>query len=296
IQTPFFCEDSYERFNYYYLTGNPATMVNGNRKIVGYTASQYPDLFQNHFEDASINDSTFVSDDTMYGTYNDIGDVYIYYTLTNNYNKVFSSFLGNSTVYVAVVEDVINYGSLPAEVNTPILRLIGGQSNSPTLQFNESFSDTVNFNYIDDMELITGDINNCRIVCWLQNNNTKRVYHVSSIPFGSLGFVDIQEDEIEMNNVRMQLFPNPYKFKGSMQISFNTTNQVQRSKLKIYNIRGQLVKELSNNETTTHHTFFWNGYDASNKEVSSGVYLMKLITESDGRQSSQHQKCLLLKK
>lgn len=295
-QTPFFCEDSYLRFNYYNLMGNPATMINGKRKIIGYIPSQYSVLFQDHYDDANVNDSTFISSDSMSGTYDQSGNIKIYYSLSNERNRVFASFLNNCSVYVGFVEDVINYGNLPADVNVPILRLIGGQSSAPTLQYGSTFNDTVRFNYLEDMELITGDVNNCRIVCWLQNNVTKRVYHVSSIPFSSLELVDIQENEIQTQSMQLNLFPNPFSFNGNMQISFSTKDPVQNSKLKIYNIRGQLVKELSTDEAASQHTFYWNGKDTGNKEVSSGIYLMKLITETAGKRSSLHKKCLLLKK
>jgi len=295
-QIPFYCEDSYFRFNYYSLTGNPASMINGNRKIVGYMPSQYPELFQDYFDEANLSDSTFISSSTMTGTYDQNGVISVYYSLSNDSNNVFQSFLNNCSVYVGFVEDVVDYGSLPSDVIVPILRLLGEQSTIPTLMHEETFSDTIRFNYLEDIELITGDVYNCRIIYWLQNNETKHVYFASSIPFGSLQLVDVQEDEIQSENVHLSLFPNPYSYKGDMQINFNSSQPVQKALLKIYNIRGQLVKEINRDETSSQHTFYWNGKDSGNKEVASGIYLMKLTTESAGKQTSKYKKCLLLKK
>jgi FlgD Ig-like domain len=295
-QVPFYCEDSFLRFNFYDLIGTPATLVNGNRRIVGYNASQYTSQFIEKFEEASLNDSTFVSSTTIYGTYDQNGVITVQYNLNNDNNKVFPSYLSNCATYGALVENVVNYGSLPADVEVPILRLIGSQTSGPTLGYGQTFVDTIKFNFLEDLDLITGDVNNCSIVCWLQNDESKRVYDVTSIPFSSLELVDVEPNEIEANGLTFSLFPNPYSYQGNLQINFSTKQPVQKARLKIYNIRGQLVKELFQEESSTNHTFLWNGKDTYNKDVASGVYLMKLITENNGKRSSQHKKCLLLKK
>ncbi len=75
-----------------------------------------------------------------------------------------------------------------------------------------------------------------------------------------------------------QNYPNP--FNPETQIKFSTKN-TDNVKLSIYNIKGQLVKTLLNdNIKAGEHSIVWNGLDDSNKAVSSGVYFYKLETSS----------------
>nr|MBC8384071.1 T9SS type A sorting domain-containing protein [Candidatus Cloacimonadota bacterium] len=49
--------------------------------------------------------------------------------------------------------------------------------------------------------------------------------------------------------------------------------------LKIYNIKGQLVKTLLNNQIDPgNHISSWNGTDDYNKLISSGLYFYRLQT------------------
>ena len=48
-------------------------------------------------------------------------------------------------------------------------------------------------------------------------------------------------------------------------------------KLEIYNVRGQLVRTLVNeNKTAGKHSAIWNGLDEQNRPVASGIYYYKL--------------------
>ncbi len=86
-----------------------------------------------------------------------------------------------------------------------------------------------------------------------------------------------------------QNFPNP--FNPSTTISYNLGENVDVS-LKIYNEKGEFVKELVNeNQNKGSHSVDWNGTDSFGKEVSSGTYFYKIETESFTRS----QKMILLK-
>lgn len=67
--------------------------------------------------------------------------------------------------------------------------------------------------------------------------------------------------------------PNPVI--SSTKISFNLpeTSQVD---LAIYNLKGQLVKELYSG-VTSKHTVMWDGKDEQGKTLESGVYLYRLL-------------------
>lgn len=72
----------------------------------------------------------------------------------------------------------------------------------------------------------------------------------------------------------MYNYPNP--FTENTKISFATEKNIlnQNSKIVIYNLKGQVVNELSMENAET--AIEWNGTDAQGRKLSSGIYLYKL--------------------
>ncbi len=69
-------------------------------------------------------------------------------------------------------------------------------------------------------------------------------------------------------------YPNP--FNPTTTISFST-KEAGHVSINIYNMKGQLVKTLINeNLEEDYHDVIWNGKDNSNKTVSSGIYFYKM--------------------
>ncbi len=86
-----------------------------------------------------------------------------------------------------------------------------------------------------------------------------------------------------------QNYPNP--FNPSTSISFSIPNDSQ-VKLSVYNIKGQLVKQLKNERMIKgHHTVQWNGINDQGNSVGSGIYFIRLNTETN----HSVKKALLLK-
>jgi hypothetical protein len=72
-----------------------------------------------------------------------------------------------------------------------------------------------------------------------------------------------------------QNYPNP--FNQRTEISFQLPFECKVD-LRIYNLRGQLVKTLADGRMNKGiHTLFWDGTDKGDKEVASGIYFYKLI-------------------
>jgi len=67
-----------------------------------------------------------------------------------------------------------------------------------------------------------------------------------------------------------------------------------RAEVKIYNIRGELVKDLYNGIACGDDEvkLTWNGRDENNKPISSGIYLYNLKTDDKVIDTKQ---CVLLK-
>lgn len=101
----------------------------------------------------------------------------------------------------------------------------------------------------------------------------------------------INDNEIQFVDYHLSNFPNP--FNPSTTISFSVTQKSIFVNLAIYNIKGQKIKTLINDECTKgNHSIFWGGDDDLGKPVSSGVYLYKLILND---KTKAVKKCLLLK-
>ncbi len=87
-----------------------------------------------------------------------------------------------------------------------------------------------------------------------------------------------------------QNYPNP--FNPSTSISF-TLEEESDVELIIYNVKGARIRTIFNDHVYANDitSAVWDGKDAEGKQVSSGVYLYKLITET-----KEYQKKMLLAK
>ena len=88
------------------------------------------------------------------------------------------------------------------------------------------------------------------------------------------------EDPINPNLVDIlhQNYPNP--FNPETTISFSIKNN-EHVRLSIYNIRGQLVKTLINDDLNAgEHFVVWDGNDYNNLTVSSGLYFYRIETNT----------------
>ncbi|HEX37510.1 MAG TPA: T9SS type A sorting domain-containing protein [Candidatus Cloacimonetes bacterium] len=75
-----------------------------------------------------------------------------------------------------------------------------------------------------------------------------------------------------------QSTPNPFNFNHSNVEIYYAIPKADHISLKIYNIKGQLIKTLVDNDKmeTGYYTVEWNGKDDHNRNVCNGVYLYKL--------------------
>ena len=84
-------------------------------------------------------------------------------------------------------------------------------------------------------------------------------------------------------------YPNP--FNPETSIRFNLSNN-QNVSISVYNVKGQLVKNIANEIFNMgSHSVVWNGTDSNNKSVSSGIYFYKFATP----ETVQVRKMMLIK-
>jgi predicted glutamine amidotransferase len=87
----------------------------------------------------------------------------------------------------------------------------------------------------------------------------------------------------------MSNYPNP--FNPNTNISFTLTAKAEANVL-IYNIKGQIVREMGRKPYNVGiNTIKWDGRDSANNPVSSGIYFIRINTESE----SHTHKMLMLK-
>ena len=85
-------------------------------------------------------------------------------------------------------------------------------------------------------------------------------------------------------------YPNP--FNPTTKISFSIPDE-SKVKLTVYNIKGQKVRTLVNDQLERGmHDVIWNGRNANNKSVASGVYFYRLNVN---KKTYKVKKMLLLK-
>ena len=104
--------------------------------------------------------------------------------------------------------------------------------------------------------------------------------------------VSAGEDIMPTTSQLIGNYPNP--FNPTTAISFSLTAEDARNvEIAIYNIKGQKVKSLINqNMGAGQHSVIWNGTDDSGKPVSSGIYFFKMKTSK----KTSSKKMILLKK
>ncbi len=84
-------------------------------------------------------------------------------------------------------------------------------------------------------------------------------------------------------------FPNPFNPTTTIQYALQKDSKVR---ISVYNIKGQLVKDLINGtQTAGKHQIEWKGEDSSGRKCSSGVYFYRMTTDTYQKQ----KKALLLK-
>ena len=102
--------------------------------------------------------------------------------------------------------------------------------------------------------------------------------------------VGIETEMSLLQNYNISNYPNPFNPSTTIEFSIQTVSKV---KLSIYNIKGQKIKTLANNEFNKgSYSIIWNGVDESGKPVSSGLYFYKLNVNS---KIEATKKMLLLK-
>ena len=103
-------------------------------------------------------------------------------------------------------------------------------------------------------------------------------------------YVGNEDNSITEYVTRISNYPNPFNPSTSIEFTIQKESKIE---LTIYNIKGQKVKTLANNQFFKGtHSLIWKGSDESGNAVSSGVYFYVLNINN---KLEAINKCLLLK-
>lgn len=91
-----------------------------------------------------------------------------------------------------------------------------------------------------------------------------------------------------------QNYPNPFNPSTTIKFSLPVSSNV---KLQVYNLLGEVVKEIVNSNLPAGlHSFTWNADNSKNIKVTSGIYFYRLTADgTDGSKYSEVRKMILLK-
>ncbi len=129
------------------------------------------------------------------------------------------------------------------------------------------------------------------------DNQTTYYYWLESLELSNentlYGPVTVKIESQENNNVLptatnlSSAYPNPFNPQTTIKFSVKESDTAQ---LIIYNLKGQIIKTYPK-FLPGQHVIVWNAKDNNNKDVTSGVYLYKLISHS----YSKTNKMILMK-
>ncbi len=128
-------------------------------------------------------------------------------------------------------------------------------------------------------------------------NQTTYYYWLESLELSNentlYGPVTVKFESQDNNNVLPTVtnlssaYPNPFNPQTTIKFSVKASDSAQ---LIIYNLKGQIIKSYPK-FLPGQHVIVWNATDNNNQDVSSGVYLYKLISNS----YSKTNKMILMK-
>jgi hypothetical protein len=97
--------------------------------------------------------------------------------------------------------------------------------------------------------------------------------------FAEVNTNDMTVLQIVEDSIRFKCYPNPFTEEITIEIHNPKRNNV---KVEIYNLTGQLIKNLTIEKTDKHVEIIWNATNYLGQKITPGVYFCKI-----GKQSKQ---------
>lgn len=184
-----------------------------------------------------------------------------------------AKFVGNDTIRTVLMSNRILQPEVPNSVS--IKRAIVASEKIKTL-----FQQTV----IDTNQIVSLAVRNsvlCDFSAFLALEPNDSVHFIH--PFDEWGMLPVEDLPEMTDSLYFNAYPNPFNAQVSFKVAVSARSNVS---LKIYNILGELVKTIAENEELTGSKIFhWDASGSSSSIVSSGIYIARI--ESKELQSSK---------
>jgi len=193
---------------------------------------------------------------------------------------------GNVSINETSIEQLTIFNMGTVELNGTITTPEGFSSeltnysveSGGSLVFDIEFTPTEAIAYSDDLVITSNDPNQSELTVELSGTGISTGNGLDLLPAVT---------ELIGN------YPNPFNPSTNIKFSLKADSKVS---LNIYNIRGQKVKTLINdNMQAGWHSIVWNGRDDNGKSVSSGVYFNSFGTADQTGDYTSVKKIILLK-
>jgi len=126
----------------------------------------------------------------------------------------------------------------------------------------------------------------------LEPNDTIHFIH----PFDESTITNIKDKLFAVDSaVSVKAYPNPFNSQVTLNVSVGSLARVS---IKVYNILGELVNTITENENISGtKNYNWNTAEGSSRNLSSGVYFVRVETNElkSGRRQIKTTKLILLK-
>jgi len=258
---------SEERIAYYNISAFPTAVFDGIiRNTDGsHTESMYSTYLPYYNERHDVK-TAFTME--LYGQ-----NLYNNYTFNIIVKKLAEIQNENMALFAVITESYIQENWQGMNHLDFVERIMLPDSEGTPLDFTES--DSLNIQ-LDNILSPLWNEQNCEIVAFIQDLDTKEILQAAKVTFQNLMPPPASaEEEVvsNQNQIILNNYPNP--FGNSTAINYQIPQNQKNATIRIYNLKGQLVKdlEISNSQKGS---IIWNGTDNAGKLVDSGIYFYKI--------------------
>lgn len=262
---------AYSRMSYYSVTGLPTAIFDGLDYYIGIQASgqsMYPDYLQAYNARKEVKTSFQMG---MTGSQNG-NDFSVEISLA----RLASMANENSVLHLVLTESNIPEEWQDEEYLHYVERLMIPNENGTPIDLVNNATETVYLTFSMDEDW---DLENCELVAFVQDNDTKEILQGIKIELEDL----TSSNENQVSAQGFQLlgnYPNP--FNPTTTISFNTIDSNENTEITIFNIKGQKVKTLLDEKLEVGtHNIVWDGKDDNENVSGSGIYLYQVKSGSE---------------
>jgi len=260
------------RNDYYSVAGFPTAIIDGMLKMVGGSNSSsmlqyYLPLYQQRNAIKAPLDLHIFGEATREG--------YLITLRVDKYGRIASP---NLALHLALTESNINYSWQGQTHLNFVNRMMYPDYNGTIIDLVEAPLGSTDYLIAVDKEA-SWVAANCELVAFIQNLDTKEIIQGNKVALNSL--TPVSNDDpgaVPAVTTLESISPNPFRESARIKYCLKDNAKVE---ISVYNIKGQLVKNLvSDTLPSGQHFLDWNGMDNNGQSLASGTYLVRMKSGS----------------